>query len=582
LKTSKWKSELPVFKNSWKGVSVDLKTQRYPIVRGPLPPGVVLEEDVHVRMRDGVDLVMDLYHPKESGRYPVLLSMSPYPKEMELHTPYFSHYIEAGATWFFVPRGYVHVIAQVRGSGLSRGHWNMYDIKEQQDGYDLIEWIARQPWCNGNVGMIGDSYFAVNQFLIAAQRPPHLKCIVPWDGGTDAYRDRQYQGGLFYSGGYFPWMSIAIFQCAWPGPVEGKLPPAHIFYDVATHSEDGPYWWERSASSKYDILQTPMLSFVPLTVRHSRGQLEGYSKIKAPKKLVVLPPAPDIPNVHFILNHPANEYILKWLDYWLKGIDTGILNEPPVAIFDSATEEWRYENEYPLERTTWKKFYLRLNSGRPSTQPPYGLIEETAPEGKEAPDCYKTPDSMSLVRAGRPILAYATPPLEKEIRIWGPLSIVLYGSSTEVDTAWFVKIGDVAPDGNIKFLTQGHLKASFREVDKARLKPGQPFHPFRNPVLLEPTKVYEFQIEMMPTFYTFKLKHRIWLQIASDDPDFMRHTIYNEVLHTSVENTIYHDSEYPSHLVLPVIPDSPEIQAVNPLLSAIRWPKEKYKWPPWS
>lgn len=553
----------------------------YPVVRGPLPPGVILDENVYVKMRDGVKLAVDIYRPKEPGRYPALLAMSPYPKEMQLQNPYFSHSIEAGATWFLVPKGYVHVIAQVRGSGLSQGKWNMYDIKEHQDGYDMVEWIAKQPWCNGNVGMIGDSYFAINQFLIAAQKPPHLKCIVPWDGGVDAYRDRQYQGGLFYSGAYYSWVAGTIFNCVWPGPVEGKLPPDNIFYDIATNPEDGPYWWERSAWTKYDLIDTALLNIVPLTIRHSRGQLEAYSRIKAPKKLIVLPPAPGIPHVHFILNKAANELILKWLDYWLKGINTGIMDEPPVVIFDSAIEEWRYENDYPLARTKWTKFYLRSNPAGPSTAPPYGLITEVAPVGKEEPDRYKTPESGRLVRAGKPVLAYATPPLSKDIRVWGPLSVTLYGSSTTVDTAWFVKIGDVEPDGKVNLLTQGHLKASFREVDKAKSNPGQPFHPFRNPVLLERNRIYEFQIEMMPVFHTFKAGHKIWAQIASDDLDFTRHTIYNEVLETSVENAIYHDSAYPSHLVLPVIPDAPIIKSVGPPISEIKWPRERYKWPPW-
>jgi hypothetical protein len=257
------------------------------------------------------------------------------------------------------------------------------------------------------------------------------------------------------------------------------------------------------------------------------------------------------------------------------------MDEAPVTLFDSGTEEWHYENEYPLTRAKWTKFYLHSNPSGSATGPQVGLIDEVAPVGKEEPDRYKTPESMSLVRAGKPVLAYATPPLKKNIRVWGPLSATLYGSSTTLDTAWFVKVGDVGPDGKVRLLTQGHLKASFREVDRFKSTPGQPFHPFRNPVLLEPNKVYEFEIEMMPIFHTFKAGHKIWIQIASDDPDFLRHTIYNEVLHTSVENTIYHDSEYMSHLVLPVISDVPIMQPVGPPVSLIKWPQEKYKWPPW-
>ena len=129
-------------------------------LRGPLPKGVKLEENVYVAMRDGIKLAVDIYHPEADGRYPGLLSMAPYMKEIQQQPPIISHSIEAGATGFFVPRGYVHVIATSRGSGYSQGEYNWYDTIEQQDGYDLVEWIARQPWCNGNVGMIGDSYYA--------------------------------------------------------------------------------------------------------------------------------------------------------------------------------------------------------------------------------------------------------------------------------------------------------------------------------------------------------------------------------------------------------------------------------------
>jgi putative CocE/NonD family hydrolase len=179
------------------------------------------------------------------------------------------------------------------------------------------------------------------------------------------------------------------------------------------------------------------------------------------------------------------------------------------------------------------------------------------------------------VAAGRPVLAYATPPLDKDVRVWGPLSAVLYGSSTTLDTAWFVKLGDVSPDGNIMLLTQGHLKASYREVDEAKSNQGQPFHPFQNPVLPEPGTVYEYQIEMIPIFHTFKAGHKIWVQIASDDfvYQFPLHTIYtSEMLPVPAENAIYHDSAHPSHLLLPVIPDAPVIKPVEPPVSQIKWP----------
>jgi hypothetical protein len=546
----------------------------HPMVRPALPSGVELDENIYVTMRDGIKIAVDVYRPEAAGRYPSLLSTSPYLKHIQQQPPELSHSIEAGATSFFVSRGYVHVIAQVRGSGLSQGQYNWYDTTEQKDGYELVEWIARQPWCNGNVGMLGESYFGVTQWLIAAQQPPHLKCIAPFDAAMDAYRARG-EGGLLRMGFLGEWGPDTMLQCLWPGPVEGKFPPTNLFVDIGNHGDDGPYYWERSGYTKLDKVGVPVLSLIGAHGwLHSRTQLREYPNIKSPKKLIVLPSAGFYTNVLFIRSKPLNELLLKWFDYWLKGIDTGIMDVPPVAICDSSTGEWRYENEYPLARTAWTKFYLHSNPLTPATKPPYGLLS-IEPPGSEEPDSYFTPDSLELVMAGKPVLAYATPTLKQDVSVWGPLSVTLYGSLTTLDTAWFVRLGEVAPDGKITLLTQGHLKGSYREVDETRSSPGQPFHPFRNPILPHPNTIYEYQVQLTPIFYTFKKGHKIWIQVESDDIEYLtrHHTVYtSEMLPVPAKNTIYHDSAHPSHLLLPVIPDAPIIERVEPPISQIKWP----------
>ena len=158
--------------NTPKSISTPVASPIYPkeLIRQALPPpGVKLDYNVYVPMRDGVKLAVDVYRPETEGRYPALLSYSAYTKEIQQQQPNYSHAVEAGATYFYVPKGYVHIIAQARGSGFSQGQYKFFDKKEQQDGYDLVEWIAQRPWCNGNVSMIGDSYFAMIQFLVAAQ-----------------------------------------------------------------------------------------------------------------------------------------------------------------------------------------------------------------------------------------------------------------------------------------------------------------------------------------------------------------------------------------------------------------------------
>jgi len=547
----------------------------YPIARAPLPPGVKLDANVYVTMRDYVKIAVDIYRPEKEGRYPTILSMSPYIKELQQWPPHLTHSIEAGSTPFLVSKGYVHVIAQIRGTGFSQGQYNFFSIKEHQDGYDLVEWIARQPWCNGNVGMTGDSYFGMIQWLVAGQKPPHLKCIAPYEAGTDIYRS-SYQGGHFGGSFLSMWGTDTIFQALWPGPVEGKLPPANFIADVASNPFDGPYFWERSGWTKIDKIEIPVLAMTTPGSFHSFGMLRSYPEIKTPKKLLVLPKPGFYSHVLFIRSRPLNEYIVKWFDHWLKGVNNGIMDDPQVAIFEPSTNEWRYEKEYPLARTNWTKFYLRSNPAGSANGPPYGLISREPPSGSENPDAYMTPDEREVM-SGKPVIAYSTPPLEEDLRIWGPLSSTLYGSTTTLDTTWFAHLGDKGPDGKIEFLSLGILKASFREIEEGKSKPGQPFHPFRNPSLPEPNKVYKFEIEMGPIFHTFKAGHKIWLQIQSDDAAYQTrlHTVYNaEMLPFPGKNTVYHDSTNPSHLLLPIIPDAPRIKPVEPPVSQIRWPLE--------
>jgi len=541
----------------------------YPVERVRLPPGIRLEENVYVTMRDGVKLAVDVYRPEKDGRYPVILGLCPYPKEAQAGSSRQGYHSEGGNPSFYIPRGYVMVFATTRGAGMSQGQYNFHDAAEQRDGYDLVEQIAQQPWCDGNVGMLGGSYLGWSQYYTAAQRPPHLRCIVPIDAGTDLYRDLVYQGGGMYFRLFMSlWGVNLINECLFPGPVEGKLPPMNFFTEWLTHYLDGPWYRERSSINFLDKIEVPVLMIASASAwLHSRGQFIGYTKIRSTKKLVVGPHNPGgMYSMIYWENRRTNEYILRWLDYWLKGVETGIMDESPVVIYDEGTDDWRYENEYPLARTEWTKYYLRENPGRPG-QPPQGSISMEEPGEDEKPEKYRTPRSRPDLAMNKAVLAYVSPALEKDLKLWGPLSATIYASSATVNTtalAWFLKLGDVAPDRTVKLITKGNLKASHREGDESKSRPGQPWHPFQNPVVVEPNKIYDYQIELQPIFHTFKAGHKIWVQIASDDPDFIL-TNYGDLVVGPVpaENSVYHQKAYPSHLLLPVIPDAPIITPVK-------------------
>ena len=539
-------------------------------LRSPIPPDhALMQENIRVPMRDGITLAVDVYAPKQGGPYPVLLSLSPYAKDIQQNPPQWSHAIESGATGFYVSHGYIHVIAQGRGCGLSQGQWKWFDEKERTDGYDLIEWIASQPWCDGNVGMIGDSYWSWSQYFAAAAQPPHLRCICQCDATTDLYRDAAFPGGIFNAAFMTDWIAYQTAMSAWPGEVEGKEPPMNTHFEIANHPVDGPWWRERSAITYIDQIRVPVMSIAPQGGQmHFRGQLQGFTQIKAPKKLLVVPPTGFWSHVRY-LTHPAlNAQMLRWFDYWMKGKDSGVMDEPEVAIFDSGTRSWSHHAAYPSPRTQWKKLYV---DG--------AALSATPPDAAQAPDSYRLPDSYVLHVKGKPSLSYETGPLPQPMRLAGPLSLTLHASSSQIDTLWFIGLFDIDPAGKATALSRGMLRASFRAVDETKSQPGQPWHPFDRMEPLEPGRIHEFQIEMRPVFHTLKAGHRLQLTISSEDIQFNNplRNIDVQLLPWPVENRVFHDAANPTHLLLPICA-ADEIQPVGSPIREIDWPLVPGQW----
>jgi len=310
------------------------------------------------------------------------------------------------------------------------------------------------------------------------------------------------------------------------------------------------------------------------------------------------------------------DYVTLSADYCslfsLKGIDAGIMDEPEIAIYDNGTGTWRYENEYPLARTKWGKYYLH---GKTAPKEAGGIITRTPPGERDKPEVYHNISLNTNMIAAYGItseppesgtrqprfVVYTTPPLEEDLRVWGPVSFTLYASTTEeVTTDWsfFVKMGEMIPEGvplnpvtgnpeikpevtdpwtprEVHIWSWGCLKAKFREVDEKMSRPGMPWHSFQRPADLKPNTVYEFQIELQPVFKTFKKGARIWLKIASDDAlystwDSSSRYVERPLLPMKDEVCIYQDKKHPSHLLLPVIPDAPETLPVkSPLRDAV-------------
>ena len=575
-----------------------MKEADYDIVYpNPTPQGVTLEKNVRAVMRDGVKMAVDVYRPVQGeGPWPTIFAYSPFQKE---------RFFEGPKPAFYCSHGYVLVQATERGSGFSGGKFEFHGSKAAQDGYDLVEWIAGQSWCTGSVAMMGASGYGVMQWLTAPLNPPHLKCLVVL-ATTDNYRGLCYPGGVFRKPFVLNMVSGLTQAAIWPGPISGKEQPMNTIAEILAHTEDGPFWWEHGGSwTRIARIKCPVLNLVNTPNRlHAIYHLRSYADIMSPKKLVIVPWTNENYQPWIFETTSFNRYILRWLDYWLKGLDTGIMDEPEVAIYDNGTGKWRHEDEYPLARTRWEKYYLR---GKASETDACGIIGTTPPARDDKPDTY---DNLSLNAAmaasygivssapTRPhYAAYLSPPLEEDITVWGPVSFTLYASTTEdvtSDLSFFVKMGEMVPEGvplnpatgvpetkpeandpftprEVQLWSWGSLKAKFRELDQNKSRPGMPWHSFQNPRELEQGIVYEFQIELQPVFKTFRKGCMVWLKIASDDALYSTLDSSSQYVETplSPENSkisIYHDAEHPSHLFLPVIPYVPEGIPVKPPL----------------
>ena len=538
---------------------------------------VLVERDLKIKMSDGIEVNADIFRPDSGEKFPAIFSFHPYDQvgqtapvvPQSLSTNFFKHpgqekgnaFLEAGDPDAFVRRGYVYVIANVRGTGKSGGTYRFLGPPEAQDGCEMIEWIARQPWCNGNVGMFGVSYFGWIQFYIAALNPPHLKCFfAPW-AATDCYRDFIYKGGILGHGFCRMWALTSLHKCrvekspqkqevinrllqdediaAVPelvqilrNPEAGNNP---LVVDILTHPYDGPYWDIRKV--RYDDIRIPGYIGACWGVYglHLPGAFRSWENLNVPKKMIIGPPA--------YLDRPLYQLqfeSLRWFDYWLKGIDTGIMKEAPIRLFVMGSNDWKEAAEWPLPETRWTPFYLHQN----------GLLHERVCSPDEGFDLFH--DSPW----GREYLEYSSPRLVENTEVIGPAVLNLYASTTDREVFWFISLREVDPQGNEKVLTRGWLRGTHREVDPERSQPWLPFHPHAKSEPLVPGKIYEFNIPVVPTGNLFKAGSVIKLRIScsDDQPKNPLELIAsgNLVRQSPSRIKVCHDADHPSCLLLPI------------------------------
>ncbi|MEW6046696.1 MAG: CocE/NonD family hydrolase [Bacillota bacterium] len=545
---------------------------------------VRVDFDVRVPMRDGITLSADVYRPSSAGRFPAIL----------LRTPYLKTSKEAfELATYFATRGYSVVWMDVRGRGDSEGAFVPYR-NDGPDGHDAIEWCAAQPWCDGNVGTMGGSYLGRIQWLTAVLRPPHLRCMVVLVTPSDPFVEmpigtegpmhvcwrHMTSGRVLQNAESIDWMKI--YEHLPLATMDEKL-GRHMpdWREALAHQTLDDYWRPLCYQNRFHEVDVPVLhisgwyddeqigtplNFIGMT-RHGRTEAARRSQ-----KLLMGPWAHRV-NTTTKLGEvdfgpsaviDLRKYQLRWFDYWLKGIDSRIMDEPPVRIFVMGANRWRDEHEWPLERTRWTRYYLH-SAGRANSRFGDGLLSTDLP-GDEPPDSYDYdparpvpfiteptssqiggPDDYSAVERRDDVLVYTTPPLAEDVEVTGPIRVELYASSSAVDTDFTAKLLDVWPNGFAQRLCDGIVRCRYREgMDRV--------------VWMEPGRIYPLTIDLWNTSQVFKKGHAIRLEISSSAfPKYDRNLntggdLAAETRMVVAHQTVYHDREHPSCVILPIIP----------------------------
>lgn len=547
---------------------------------------VTVQYNVKVRMRDGVGLATQIFRPVSPEKFPVIVVRDPYSNGTTE-----TRVKEAN---FWASHGFVYVIQSVRGRYDSEGHYYPY-IYEVNDGYDTQQWAGTQPWSNGRVGTIGGSYLATVQWMPAPLRSPHLKAMNPMVTPFNYYFDVMYPGGAFALVSRIGWGATMASRTNISG-IFGLLQNnlTHLplinmdeaiglelphWKDWIEHPSYDAYWKLLDVESQVSDIDVPSLNVGGWYDVFQRGTLTSHAKMVSHGRTaearmgqkLIMGPWPHGLNTSTKtgdLDFGEESIIdlqslqLRWMNHWLKGEETGIMDEAPVRIFVMGENKWRDEQAWPLERAQPTRYYLH-SSGKANT-PLDGTLSTRLPR-QEPVDSY-TYDPMNpvptlggnMLGGGGPreqgdveprsdVLTFQTGPLNADVEVTGPITVTLFAATSVRDTDFTAKLMDVHADGKVYNLVDGIIRARYRNS-------------FTDPELAEPGAVYEYTIDLWATSNLFKKGHRIRLDISSSNfPRFNRNPNTGNQFGMSAEvrtadQTIYHDRERPSHVLLPVIP----------------------------
>jgi len=545
-----------------------------------MPVYKIIEElDVKVTMRDGVKLSTNIYRPDAPGKFPALLMRSPYGNGGTGNS-------EAN---FAASRGYVVVLQDTRGRYESEGVFDAMQ-PEALDGYDTQQWVGQQSWCNGKIGTFGGSYVGFTQWMPASLQSPYLVTMIPVVTFSD-FHDVVYQDGAFRLELFGPWsfemthpynvnqdtigkytdkilMSLPLIDL--DKKLGWKIP---FLRDWLSHPEHDLYWNRTTVGDNYPKIKASVYNIGGWYDILLKGTINNYLKmtssvidpeIRKKQKLLIGPWVHDegkrlVGEMDFgetaVLNEP--ELMIRWFDNQLKGIDNGANEEPPVKIFVMGVNQWRFENEWPLARTDYQKFYFH-SQGKANTLSGDGSMDTKMskdltvdkfiydPKNPVSTIGSMGPYDQRQVEVRKDVLVYTTVPLKEDIEVTGPVEVIVYASSSALNTDFTAKLVDVYPDGRAIRICEGIIRADHR-------------NPSIPPSNIKPGKVYNYTIDLWATSNLFRKDHKIRVEISSSNfPRFDRNLNTGNYFATDTtimkaEQIIYHSSEYPSCIVLPVI-----------------------------
>ncbi len=562
------------------------KTPRQRFLEDPIreldnDPLVIFETTV--TMRDGVELAADVYLPIQATHpAPAIVQSTPYDKSQLI---FFKKEAQ-----FFQKHGYAVIVHDVRGRGKSEGYWRAF-VNDGPDTYDVIEWAASEDWCNGKVGTTGLSYAGWTQWAAAAEKPPHLNCMISTSAAGRWQQEIPYSYGAFQL--YFGWWVYLVRRRItemhglekhdWetilktlPISAIGDFmkPTGETWQDFMNHDTLDDHWKSLRLDARYSDIDIPCLHITGwYDMEDLMGAFHHYENMieKSPasdKQHLIVGPwshincrwphssygglnfgseaAIDMDNVH-----------LRWFDYWLKGVENGIADDPPVKLFEPGRNNWLHVDHWPLAQKE-KLFFLHFDGKA-------GQLSGTAPSTNEPERSYfydptdpvptrmdikrypleDIPLDQSSVESRSDILIYSSEIVSRELVLSGWAHLEIHAASNCEDTEWHAKITDVHPNGQSMKVTQGCLRASYRDS-------------LENPTSLTPNRIYRFVIEFWPSHHVFLPGHRVRVTITSSDfPWFARSmNRFGKIADMDrpqvAKNTIFHTPEHPSCLKLPI------------------------------